>query len=110
VTACWPTRGESKTNPRLRPDGETKPIYWVSGSIHSPETGSPEMLVELAYRLAVEESALIRNIRRNTIVMITPVSEVDGHDRQVDVYRYRKENPNNRLPTSSTGQLCRPRQ
>ena len=77
---------------------ETKPIYWVSGSIHSPETGSPEMLVELAYRLAVEESALIRNIRRNTIVMITPVSEVDGHDRQVDVYRYRKENPNKQAP------------
>src|SRR5215208_3220286 len=29
---------------------ETKPIYWLSGSIHSPETGSPEMLMELAYR------------------------------------------------------------
>src|SRR6185312_4345846 len=30
-----------------------KPIYFASGSIHSPETGSPEMLMELAYRLAV---------------------------------------------------------
>src|SRR5258705_1766682 len=37
-----------------------KPIYWASGSIHSPETGSPEMLMELAYRLALEESPLIR--------------------------------------------------
>src|SRR5579863_9187152 len=26
-----------------------KPFYWASGSIHSPETGSPEMLMELAY-------------------------------------------------------------
>src|SRR5579862_9872014 len=26
------------------------PFYWLSGSIHSPETGSPEMLMELAYR------------------------------------------------------------
>jgi len=77
---------------------ETKPIYWVSGSIHSPETGSPEMLMELAFRLAVEESALIRDIRRDAIVMITPVSEVDGHDRQVDVYRYRKENPGKQAP------------
>src|SRR5579863_9994662 len=33
-----------------------KPFYWASGSIHSPETGSPEMLMELAYRLAVEDS------------------------------------------------------
>src|SRR5437660_8920343 len=28
---------------------EGKPIYWADGSIHSPETGSPEMLMELAY-------------------------------------------------------------
>ena len=28
-----------------------KPFYWASASIHSPETGSPEMLMELAYRL-----------------------------------------------------------
>ena len=33
-----------------------KPIYWADGSIHSPESGSPEMLMELAYRLAVEET------------------------------------------------------
>src|SRR5215469_10063959 len=31
---------------------EGKPIYWADGSIHSPETGAPEMLMELAYRLA----------------------------------------------------------
>jgi Zinc carboxypeptidase. len=37
---------------------EAKPIYWLSGSIHSPETGSPEMLMELAYRLAVDESRI----------------------------------------------------
>jgi len=36
--------------------GEGKAFYWASGSIHSPETGSPEMLMELAYRPAVEES------------------------------------------------------
>jgi hypothetical protein len=73
---------------------ETKPIYWATGSIHSGETGSVEMLMELAYRLAVSESPLIQNIRKNAIAMITPITEVDGHDRQVDVYRYRKENPN----------------
>jgi hypothetical protein len=78
---------------------ETKPIYWLSGSIHSPETGSPEMLMELAFRMAVEESPLIQNIRKNAITMITPISEVDGHDRQVDVYRYRKDNPKKQAPT-----------
>src|SRR5262245_34929529 len=57
--------------------GEGKALYWASGSIHSPETGSPEMLMELAYRLAVEESPFIQSIRKNVIVLITPALEVD---------------------------------
>jgi hypothetical protein len=72
---------------------EGKPIYWASGSIHSPETGSPEMLMELAYRLAVEDTPLIDTIRKNCIVLLTPASETDGHDRYVDVYMYRKHHP-----------------
>jgi hypothetical protein len=75
-----------------------KPIYYMTGSIHSPETGSPEMLMELAYRLAVEDSPLIRKIRDNVIVLITPVVEVDGRDRQVDLARWRDANPNRPVP------------
>jgi hypothetical protein len=67
-----------------------KPIYWLTGSIHSPETGSPEMLMELAYRLAVDESPWAREIRGGVITLITPVLEVDGRDRVVDVYRQTK--------------------
>jgi hypothetical protein len=78
--------------------GEGKVFYWASGSIHSPETGSPEMLMELAYRLAVEESPFIQAIRKNVIVLITPVLEVDGRDRMVDVYNYRKANPGKYAP------------
>jgi hypothetical protein len=63
---------------------EVKPIYWLSGSIHSPETGSPEMLMELAYRLTVDEGENIKSIRNNVITIITPVTEVDGRDRMVD--------------------------
>src|SRR3984893_14630160 len=40
-----------------------KPIYWVNSGIHSPETGGPEMLLELAYRLMVEETPFIQAIR-----------------------------------------------
>jgi len=77
---------------------EGKPFYWASGSIHSPETGSPEMLMEMAYRLAVEDSPFIEDIRKNMIIMITPALEVDGHDRMVDLYNYRKANPNKPAP------------
>ncbi len=74
-----------------------KPIYHATGALHSPETGSPEMLMELAYRLAVEETPFIRAIRDNIIVLFTPVLEVDGRNRQVDLWRYREANP--KLPT-----------
>ncbi|HKE03439.1 MAG TPA: M14 family zinc carboxypeptidase, partial [Blastocatellia bacterium] len=79
--------------------GEGKAIYWASGSIHSPETGSPEMLMELAYRLAVEETPFIQAIRKNVIVMITPTLEVDGRDMMVDLYNWRKANEGKRAPS-----------
>src|SRR5215813_9776757 len=75
-----------------------KPLYWASGSIHSPETGSPEMLMELAYRLAVEDSPMIQNIRKNAVFLITPIVEVDGHDRMVDSWNYKKANPKKLQP------------
>src|SRR5215210_4155735 len=68
---------------------EGKVFYYLLGGLHSTETGSPEMLMELAYRLAVSEKPEIQAIRRNTIVFITPVTEPDGRDRQVDwFYRH----------------------
>jgi hypothetical protein len=72
---------------------EGKPMYWADGSIHSPETGAPEMLMELAYRLAVEDTPFIQRIRNDSIVLITPIVEVDGHDRMVDVYLQHKKHP-----------------
>ena len=75
---------------RARLIREAKPIYWLLGSIHSPETGSPEMLMELAYRMAVDEGDFIKSIRSNVITLITPVQEVDGRDRMVDVYKQSK--------------------
>jgi hypothetical protein len=78
--------------------GEGKAIYWASGSIHSPETGSPEMLMELAFRLAVEETPFIQAIRKNSIIMITPTLETDGRDVMVDLYNYRKANEGKRSP------------
>src|SRR5439155_5823199 len=44
-----------------------KPIYYFNSGMHSPETGGPEMLMELAYRLAVEDTPFIQSIRSNVI-------------------------------------------
>jgi Zinc carboxypeptidase len=69
----------------------TKPLYLLQGGLHSTETGSPEMLMELAYRLAVSEEPHIRTIRNNLVTLIIPVAEPDGRDRAVDwFYRHLK--------------------
>src|SRR5437667_47621 len=41
------------------------PIYYITGSIHAPETGAPTALMELAYRLAMDESPKIQGILRS---------------------------------------------
>jgi len=74
------------------------PVYYITGTIHSPETGAPTALMELAYRLAVDESAYIKSIRDNVITLITPVVEADGRDRAVDIYRWHRENPGKQFP------------
>jgi Zinc carboxypeptidase len=65
---------------------ETRPIYTLSGGLHSAELGPPEMLMELTYRLATEDSPLIDSIRKNVIVAILPVADPDGRDRSIDWY------------------------
>jgi hypothetical protein len=68
-----------------------RPFYMLHGGLHSGETGSPEMLMELAHRLAVSEAPRIREIRERLIVLINPVAEPDGRDRMVDwFYRHLK--------------------
>src|SRR5438876_3359280 len=65
---------------------QSTPVYYITGTIHSPETGAPTALMELAYRLAVDESPYIKDIRDGVVTLITPVVEVDGRDRVVDIY------------------------
>jgi uncharacterized membrane protein YgcG len=75
------------------------PIYYITGTIHSTEAGAPTALMELAYRLAVDESPYIKNIRDHVITLITPIVEVDGRDRTVDLYNWHVKHPNDVAPT-----------
>ena len=88
----------SLTDPRRTTDQQAqqlirtaKPIYWITSGMHSTETGGPEMLIELPYRLAVEETPFVQAIRNNVITLITPVIEVDGREKQVDTYYFNKK-------------------
>ncbi len=74
------------------------PIYYITGTIHSPETGAPTALMELAYRLVVDDHEYIKSIRNNLITLITPVIEVDGRDKMVDVYKWHLAHPGQNYP------------
>ncbi len=86
------------TDPRVTTEAQAqallktaKPIYWVTSGLHSPERGGPEMLMEMAYRMVVDDGEMMRRIRGNVITFITPVLEVDGREKMVDTYYYNKK-------------------
>jgi hypothetical protein len=74
------------------------PVYYITGAIHSPETGAPTALMELGYRLAVDNAPYIQYIRSHMITLITPVVEVDGRDRMVDIYKWHIAHPGQNWP------------
>jgi hypothetical protein len=84
-----PRRADEPAARQLIADG--RPIYYFNAGPHADETGSAESVLELAYRLAVSEQPMIRRIRDSVVVLINPVSNPDGRDKQVEwFYRYLK--------------------
>lgn len=81
----------------------TKPIMHVTAGLHSPETGPPEMVMELAYRLATSDHPDIVEMRDNVVLLITPVTDVDGRAQVVEWYYRHLQNYDSRFhmpPTS----------
>src|SRR5579859_4219613 len=75
------------------------PVYYITGTIHSTETGATTALMELAYRLAVDDAPYVKYIRTHVITLITPIVEVDGRDRKADLYAWHRAHPDD--PVSS---------
>ncbi len=84
-----PRRTDAASAAKLIAGG--RPIYYFNVGPHSDETGETESVIELAYRLAVSEQPMIQRIRANTVVLINPISNPDGRDKQVEwFYRFLK--------------------
>src|SRR5919106_2302322 len=60
---------------------KSRPFYFLNAAIHADESISPDMSMELAYRLAVSEQPMIKNIREKVVVLINPISNPDGRDK-----------------------------
>ena len=70
----------------------TVPHYNLSAGLHSGETNTSEMLMELAYRLAVSDEPYLRQVRDAVVVSLIPTTDIDGRDRYVDWYNAYKIN------------------
>ena len=81
---------DPRTTSRMEADrliAELPAIYTFYAGLHSTETGPPEMVMEMAYRLAVSDDPVVRKIRDEVVVFIVPVAEPDGRDKVVDWHR-----------------------
>jgi len=59
----------------------TPPVVWISGSVHGDESPGFEACMQLLYQLAASEEPATLAALRNTIVIINPSSNPDGHER-----------------------------
>ncbi len=63
---------------------EGVPFYFLTTMIHSTEVGTSLPIVNIAHRLATEDSPEIREILDNTVVLLVPSQNPDGQILVVD--------------------------
>ena len=63
---------------------EGVPFYFLYATIHSTEVGNGLAILNIAHRLATEESPEIREILDNTVVLLVPSQNPDGQVLVVD--------------------------
>lgn len=63
-----------------------KAVLLITCNIHATEIGSTQMVLELVHRLATEDSAYIRHVLDNVILLLVPSFNPDGQIMVVDWY------------------------
>ena len=78
-------------NPRGLTDAEAHaltregvPFYFLYATIHSTEVGNGQTIIQIAHRLASEDSPEIQEILDNTVVLLVPSQNPDGQVLVVD--------------------------
>ena len=70
-------------------------VAWLSYNVHGNEAVSSEAVMQVLYDLANLQDAQVQNWLKNTVVLVDPCVNPDGHDRYVSWYnRVRNQAPN----------------
>lgn len=65
---------------------KTPPIVWINECIHGDETASFESGMWLLYTLAASKNMSVTDALENSVVILNPVFNPDGHERYVVYY------------------------
>lgn len=79
-----PRRTSPEEADRLAREG--KVVLLVGANLHSTEIGSSQMVNDLLYKLATEQSPLVDHVLKNVILLIVPSQNPDGQQMVVDWY------------------------
>ncbi len=72
---------------------EGRAFYFVYGTIHSTEVGNTQSLIEIAHRLATDDSPDIKQILDNDVVLLVPSQNPDGQYLVIDHWYKTKGTP-----------------
>jgi hypothetical protein len=84
---------------------EGKAIVWFDGGLHATEVAHGQLMPELAWHFATDESEETRRIRENTIVLVMANMNPDGLDIVASWYR---RNVGTEFETSPVPELYHP--
>jgi hypothetical protein len=80
------------------PTGSQPAIVWLSYNVHGNEAVSSEAVMQVLYDLANPANAETQNWLKNTVVLLDPCLNPDGHERYVQWYRQVANQPYQPLP------------
>jgi hypothetical protein len=63
---------------------EGVPFYLLFSTIHATEVGNGQAIIEIAHRMATEDSAEIQQILDNTVLLLVPSQNPDGQVLVID--------------------------
>ena len=77
---------------------EGKAVVWIDNGLHASEVATAQHAFLLAHRVATDESAEMREIRDNVILVLLPTVNPDGMNLVVDWYRKHLNTPHQDSP------------